>query len=133
MPSSDPVRVVCPSRRPRTALRLARCAAVVFAVLWTIAVAPASAHGRGDHDRARDALAAGEVLPLEEVLDRLQRTIPGRVLDVELEREDGRWVYQVKLMRPGGRLSRVDLDARTAEVLRSRERERRHGGDGDSR
>ena len=135
MSPSDPARVADPTRPLRAAPRRARCAAVVFAVLGSIVVAPAAAHGRGDHDRARDALAAGEVMPLEAVLDRLQRTLPGRVLDVELEREDGRWIYQVKLMQPGGRLTRVDLDARTAEVLRLRERLRRPGGDGvgDSR
>lgn len=121
------------SPRSVVALRWLRSTLLGLAVLAGIGVPSVGtlAHGRGDHDRARDALAAGEVMPLETVLDHLQRTLPGRVLDVELEREDGRWVYQVKLMRPGGRLTRVELDARTAEVLRTRERVRRHGGDAD--
>jgi len=119
------------SPRSRAALRWLPTALLGLAVLASVGIPSAGAHGRGDHDRARDALAAGEVMPLETVLDHLQRTLPGRVLDVELEREDGRWVYQVKLMRPGGRLTRVELDARTAEVLRTRERGRRHGGEAD--
>ncbi len=75
-----------------------------------------------DHDRARAALQAGEILSLQQVLARLQPRYPGEVLAVELEREDGRWVYELKLLQAGGRLLRLDVDARTAEVLRSRSR-----------
>jgi uncharacterized membrane protein YkoI len=75
-----------------------------------------------DHDRARAALKAGEVLPLQEVLDKVQRSHPGEVLEVELEREAGRWVYELKLLQGGGRLLRLDVDAKTATVLRSRPR-----------
>jgi uncharacterized membrane protein YkoI len=76
----------------------------------------------GDHDRARAALQSGEVLPLATVLERLQRRDPGEVLGVELEREDGRWVYEIRLLRPGGQLVRLELDARTADLLRERRR-----------
>ncbi|MFG6489276.1 PepSY domain-containing protein [Roseateles sp. BYS78W] len=86
------------------------------------AVSPVHADDLPDHDRARAALKAGEVLPLQEVLDRLQRSHPGEVLEVELEREDGRWIYEFKLLQSGGRLLRLDVDARTATVLRSRQR-----------
>lgn len=83
---------------------------------------PAAADGPGDHERARAALQAGEILPLQKVLDRVQRSHPGDVLEVELEREGGRWVYELKLLQRGGSLLRLDVDARTAEVLRSRPR-----------
>ncbi|MDL5034688.1 PepSY domain-containing protein [Pelomonas sp. APW6] len=78
-------------------------------------------HGR-DHDRARAALQAGEILSLQQVLARVQPRYPGEVLAVELEREDGRWIYELKLLQTGGRLLRLDVDAKTAEVLRSRAR-----------
>jgi hypothetical protein len=39
------------------------------------------------HDRARQAVEAGEILPLRTVLERVERDYPGQVLDVELERE----------------------------------------------
>lgn len=80
------------------------------------------ADDRRDHDRARAALKAGEVLPLQEILDRVQGSHPGEVLEVELERKDGRWVYELKLLQSGGRLLRLDVDAKTAAVLRSRQR-----------
>ena len=80
--------------------------------------------GSGDHERARAAVQAGAVLPLPAVLERLQRSHPGKVLEVELERDDGRWTYEVKLLQPDGRLARLVLDARTAEVLSQRVRGR---------
>ena len=44
---------------------------------------------------------------------------------MELEREDGRWVYEIKLLQPGGRLVKLEVDAATGQVLRLRERSRR--------
>ena len=90
-----------------------------------LAAPPAGASGKDDHDRARQAVQAGQVLPLPTVLERLQREVPGQVLEVELEQERERWIYEIKLLTPAGQLTKVKLDARTAEVLRVRSRESR--------
>ncbi len=75
-------------------------------------------HDEHDHDRARRAVQAGEILPLQEVLNRLARRQPGQVLEVELERESGRcWVYEIKLLQPDGRLLKLQLDARNGAPL----------------
>jgi uncharacterized membrane protein YkoI len=47
------------------------------------------------------------------------------VLDIEIEEEHGRLVYEVKLLQSDGRLVKLELDARTATVLRRQERGRR--------
>jgi uncharacterized membrane protein YkoI len=78
----------------------------------------------GDHDRARAALQAGEVLPLATVLQRVAQGHPGDVLEVKLEREHGRWVYELKLLQRGGALLKLQVDARTGEVLQASERRR---------
>lgn len=77
-----------------------------------------------DHDRARRALQAGEVLPLSTVLARLAATHPGQVLEVELEPDDGQWIYEIKLLQPGGGLLKLKLDARTGEVLKRKAKAR---------
>lgn len=78
-----------------------------------------------DQDRARAALQAGQVLPLKTLLERLEREHPGQVLEVELEHEDGRWIYEIKLLQADGRLLKLELDAATAQVLRRKERSRK--------
>ncbi len=109
-----------PGMRSSPWLRLWLCAAA----LWPAAGAFTSvrADEPHDHDRARAALQAGEVLPLQQVLQAVQRRYPGEVLEVELERENGRWVYELKLLQDGGRLVRLHVDAKSAEVLKSRQR-----------
>ena len=73
-------------------------------------------HG-GDHDRAREALEAGEVLPLRTIIERVERDYPGQIVEVELERENGRWEYEIKVLRAGGALAKIKLDARDGSVL----------------
>jgi len=95
---------------------LQRVLSLLFLAL-PLATAPALASER-DHDRARAALQTGEVLPLATVLQRVAQSHPGNVLEVELEREDGRWIYELKLLQRGGALLKLEVDARTGEVLR---------------
>lgn len=97
------------------------------------AVSSASARDSDDHDRARAAVQAGEVLPLAQVIERLQRTHPGQVLELELEREDGRWIYEVKLLQADGQLLKLELDARTADVLKVKRKDDRGGSSGKDR
>ena len=78
--------------------------------------APFHAHAdKVDHERARQAVQAGEVLPLPVVLERLQREQPGQVLEVELEQGRGsvQWIYEIRLLKAGGGLVKLKLDART--------------------
>ena len=115
-------------RRPcLSAVAAAVCAQCLAALCMAALPAPAAARGDHDHDhdRARQAVEAGLVLPLPTVLERLQREVPGQVLEVELEQEGGRWIYEIKLITPAGQLTKVKLDARTAEVLRVKAREDR--------
>jgi len=74
-------------------------------------------HGR-DHDRARDAVGSGDVLPLGQIMDQLRRRYPGRLLDADLGRDNrGRWIYRLKLLAPGDRVRRLVVDAQTGRVL----------------
>lgn len=70
-----------------------------------------------DHDRARQALEDGEILPLRTILERVERDHPGQVMEVELERKDEGWRYEVKLLRGNGELVKFKIDARDGKVL----------------
>ena len=78
---------------------------------------------RRDHDRARDAVGAGNVMPLQQILRRLQGQYPGRLLDADLRQDgQGRRIYHLKLLAPGDQVLVLVVDARTGQVLQSRRR-----------
>lgn len=87
-------------------------ALLVFALVGTTL----HAH-EADHERARAAVAAGDVLPLQQLLRELSPPLSGEVLEVELERDGGRWIYELKVLQPGGRLRKLKVDARTGRQL----------------
>jgi len=80
-----------------------------------------------EHDQVREAVRAGEIMPLEQVLQQLDKTSPGKVLKVELERKRGIWVYEIKLLRDNGTLSKLYFDARDGTLLKNRPHYGHHG------
>lgn len=100
---------------------------IALTSLLLIGLAQPSAWGSDsrDHERARAAVEAGQVLPLPILLERLRRTHPGQVLELELERDDGRWIYEIKLLQANGQLLKLEVDAATAQVLQVK---RKDGG-----
>jgi uncharacterized membrane protein YkoI len=107
---------------PRRSSLFVSAAALALGVAAALALPPA--HADSDHDRARAAVQAGQVLPLGTVLEHLAREHPGQVLKVELEQEQGRWIYEVRQVQPGGRLVKLRLDAATGALLDSRDKTR---------
>lgn len=93
--------------------------------LGIVAALPAAAEEReGDHDQDRAflALQRGEILPLDKVLTGLGAHHPGELVGVELERREGRWIYELRLIDATGRLIDLDVDARTGTVIGPEER-----------
>ena len=74
-----------------------------------------------DHELARKALEAGEILSLRTILERVNRDYPGQVFDVELDRDnkhgEARWVYEIKILRTGGALVKLKVDARDGSLI----------------
>jgi uncharacterized membrane protein YkoI len=106
--------------------RRSRFLALILACGLISAAAAAAEDSRepeGDHDqdRAFGALQRGEILPLDKVLAGLGQRHPGELIGVELERREGRWIYEVRLIDGSGRLVDLDIDARTGKVIRPEE------------
>ena len=73
-------------------------------------------------------------MPLPAVLDRLQREVPGQVLEVELEQERDRWIYEVKLLSRDSGINKLIIDAKDASLIETKNRrtnknEIRHHGE----
>lgn len=73
---------------------------------------------RSDQDQARAARARQDVLPLERILAIVERHVEGRIIDTELERDDGRLRYELELLLPDGRVIEIEIDARTGDFLK---------------
>ncbi len=132
---SAPRPSVDASGRPtaETALRTLLTPVLTAMLLSTLPLPGARASDKADHEQARAAVLAGEVLPLPTLLQKVQRTHPGQVLELELERDDGRWLYEVKLLQANGRLLKLELDASTGQVLKvKREKDRSSDSKGKS-
>lgn len=90
-----------------------------FALVAALLLACAAGAVRADdddHDAARRAREAGAVLPLAALQERVRAELGGRIVGVEFEREDGRYVYEFRVLMPDGRLREVEVDARTGAV-----------------
>ncbi|MDO8990624.1 MAG: PepSY domain-containing protein [Sideroxyarcus sp.] len=87
----------------------------------------------GDHDRARHALEAGEILPLRTILENMERDYPGQIMEVELDRKAGGWIYEIKLLRKGGELVKLKVDARDGKVVDIKRKEDKSRLPGDTR
>jgi uncharacterized membrane protein YkoI len=90
-----------------------------FALLLVLSLIAAPAFAdRDDQDLARLAREAGEILPLSNILEAAMAEHAGRVIEVDLEREDGRWVYELELVSPDGRLYEMEIDAASGKILK---------------
>ncbi len=100
-----PIRHV-PSRPGVLAtLSLLLCAGVAFAAS---PLSPPAA----DQARVRAAAARGDYVPLEQILQDVERRVTGRVLEVEFD--DGE--YEIEVLREDGVLVELDYDARTGRL-----------------
>ncbi|MEZ5606292.1 MAG: PepSY domain-containing protein [Burkholderiaceae bacterium] len=92
-----------------------------------------AAVAHGDHDLARQALESGQVLPLATVLGKLAHEAPGQVLKVEFEREDGRFIYEIRLLQNDGRVAKLKVDAVDGRVLAIKRKDTEKDRDANSR
>ena len=70
-----------------------------------------------DHEAARRLKQAREILPLEQILDKAGTTHPGRILEVELEREEGRYIYELEVLTDDNVVWELKYDARSGELI----------------
>ena len=73
-------------------------------------------------EEVRQLREAGKILPAEEILMRSRKLQPGQVVVLELEREHGRLIYEVKLIDNANKVHKLELDAATGAVLSHREK-----------
>lgn len=71
-----------------------------------------------DQDEARRLMLAGKIRPLSELMQLHPRRLSGHLLDVELEEEKGRLVYEIEVLGQDGVVREFYLDAATGAVVK---------------
>lgn len=74
-----------------------------------------------DYIEARRLLDSGEILPLQVILKNVRQIIPGKVLEVELEKEDQQIVYEIEVLGDDGVITEIYINAKTGKQLFSKE------------
>ena len=71
-----------------------------------------------DHDLARQALQQGKGAAAAYRARQGRREHQGQVLKIEFEQEDGRFIYEIRLLQQDGRLVKLEVDASSGQVLK---------------
>lgn len=90
----------------------ALCGWLLFG-LWA---GPAFAHDI-DQDEALRLTEQGHILPLHVLIEDALQRYPGRFLVAELERDDGRYIYELELVTRDRRVVELEYDAVTGRLL----------------
>jgi uncharacterized membrane protein YkoI len=101
---------VTPSRR-RLAILL------VLAACGLVSAPVGSEPHDDDAERARRAVREGRFVPLSTILDWLETRYEGRAIEVELEDDEGKAIYEVEWLTPQGAVVEIEFDAHTGELL----------------
>jgi uncharacterized membrane protein YkoI len=70
-----------------------------------------------DHDEAYQLVQQGKILPLGQIIELQRREQPGRILEVQLIREDDRLVYLLEVLDRRGRVWQLFYDAATGDTV----------------
>ena len=70
-----------------------------------------------DYIEARRLLDSGEILSLEDILKNVRQIFPGKVLEVELEKEDQQIVYEIEILDGNGVIKEIYIDAKSGKLL----------------
>lgn len=89
---------------------------LLLVVSLSLAVA-ASALAGEDHERVRQLMEEGRILPLEQILDQARSRHAGQLLEAELERDDKRYVYEIEIVDREGVVWDLEFDAATGKLI----------------
>jgi hypothetical protein len=95
----------------------AQCRAWPIGMIFLLAMSLAQADSRLGSDQVLELVARGDVLAVIELVTLHPELAEQEWLDIELEREDNRWIYELELLDADGVVREYRYDARTGLSL----------------
>ena len=90
-------------------------------IYLVLAVGTTSLPAWGDRElsteQIRDLVKQGKILALDTILSKHRALTKGRLLDLEVEEEHGRIIYEMEFLRKNGDVIELTIDAKTGELL----------------
>lgn len=125
MPMPMPMPIRARLRRPRAGCLRGTAHTVALALLAVsvavgVSILGTPASAGEDSGRLRAAVQAGQIAPLENLLTAVRRDFNGQIIEIELESESSGFVYKVKLLGPQGHVFKLEYDARSLALLRTK-------------
>ena len=94
---------------------------LILPLALLLAATPAASRDL-DQDEALQLRREGLILPLESLLQQVKQRYPGaRLLEAELEEDDGRYIYEIELLTADGVARELEVNARDGRLLKDEE------------
>ena len=96
---------------------------VIFFLFWSTVVFSQERtvnNPENDHEKAIKAVNDGEILTLDQILEKINRNFEGRVISINLkDSEKGLfgWVYDIMIIDIDNNIKQIRVDAGTSTVL----------------
>lgn len=69
-------------------------------------------------ERVKAMVESGQILPLQQIVKMHEAELHGRIVEIELEQEGERLVYEFKILPAQGQYRKIEIDAASGEVVR---------------
>jgi len=70
-----------------------------------------------DIEQVRKLRNTESILPLSQILKKIEASYPGTLLDVELEYEDAKFIYEIEILDANHVVQEMEVDASTGKIL----------------
>lgn len=71
-----------------------------------------------DHEAALRLRESGDILSLDEIIEKTHGLVDGHLIEAELEHEDKRYVYELEFLDQRGTVREIYVNAKTGEVIK---------------
>ena len=93
-----------------------------FLTFWSLKILAQETENNSinDHEKAIKAVNEGEILTLDQILQKINRNFDGRVVSINLkDNEKGLfgWVYDIMIIDGNNKVKQIRVDAGTSTVL----------------
>lgn len=90
---------------------------IVPYILLGILMLAGSVSADDSYLEARRLAAEGKIQPLESILKRIQAVQPGEILEIELEHDGNRILYEIEMLDERGVVRELKVDAVSGRIL----------------